>query len=306
MQYWLMKILRTPDESFENLVEYDFKPNYVNVIDEDGNEVRMHYISEGEGQTTILLLHGQPSWSYLYRKMIKGLQGCGARVLAPDLIGFGRSDKPSEPEDYTYKRHVAWVKSFIDKLEFNHILLFCQDWGGLIGLRLAAFHQNLFSAIIASNTGLPTGDQKMPEEWFAFKRLCKEASKLPIGRLIQSGCVSKLTPEIKKAYAAPYPSSDYVAGARKFPQLIPLERDEPEALINQEAFQLLREFDKPFITAFSDSDPITAKGDLFMRRFIKGAKGRSEHTTIVNGGHFVQEDKPKDLVEVIKKVLAVI
>ncbi|MCE9598863.1 MAG: haloalkane dehalogenase [Spirochaetia bacterium] len=298
-----MKILRTPEAAFENLPDYDFVPNYVEVGSNE-DRVRMHYIDVGKGPV-LLLLHGQPSWSYLYRKVIKNLLGDGVRVIAPDLIGFGRSDKPSQVEDYTYERHTRWIENFLTALDLRDILMYCQDWGGMIGLRIAGFKPELFRAIVAGNTGLATGHQKMPQVWYDFKKFCMEAKRLPVGRMIAQGCVREMSSEVKQAYAAPYPDSSYCAGVRAFPSLIPLQPEDAEAIVNQAALEGLRKFDRPFITAFSDSDPITAGGDLLLQRTIVGARNRTDHVTIKQAGHFLQEDAPDQVADSIRLAINV-
>ena len=298
-----MQFISTPLQCFENLHEYPFKENFISVTDKEGNTAKMHFVEEGSGPINILLLHGQPSWSYLYRNVIHALKGVAAKIIAPDLIGFGKSSKATKQENYTYSRHVEWLQNFLEKKELNNIVMFCQDWGGLLGLRIAAFQPERFSAIIAANTFLPTGAGNMPEEWLAFKKLCEKASRLPIRKIIQSGCTTQLTDGIKTAYAAPFPSEDYIQAARIFPRLIPLTKDHPEARINQEAWQSLRNYDKPFITAFSDKDPITHRIDLLLKRMVQGAKNR-KHPTIHGGGHFLQEDRPKEVANVIRNVIS--
>lgn len=298
-----MKLLRTADESFENLPGYDFAPSYVEV-GSGQLRARMHYVEAGNGSRTILLLHGQPSWSYLYRNVIRHLQAAESdlRILAPDLIGFGRSDKPADISDYTYSRHMQWLTDFIETLALKDITMYVQDWGGLLGLRLAGQRPELFSAITAANTGLPTGHQTMPQVWHDFKRFCTEAKRLPIGRMIAQGCVRPMADDVKRAYAAPYPDDSYCAGVRAFPGLIPLSPADPEGQINYAALKRLRKFERPFLTAFSDSDPITRGGDEILQRMIAGAAGQN-HMTVVNAGHFLQEDAPDQVASSILRVL---
>lgn len=294
-----MNTVRTPDENFANLPGYPFEPNYLNVSGPGAPEVRMHYVDEGpKDGPVVLALHGQPSWSYLYRKMIPPLTEAGLRVIAPDLIGFGKSDKPVEQTDYTYQRHYEWVVSLIEQLELKNIWLFCQDWGGLIGLRIAGLLPDKFAGVIAANTGLPVAGVKMPEEWHKFKVFCQKSRSLPIGRLVKNGCAQPMDKEVQAAYDAPFPADEYKAGARVFPLLIPQEGDHPEAQKNLKAWETFRLWSKPFLTAFSDEDPITARGDLFFRRMIPGAKG-IKHPTIKGGGHFLQEDCGEELARVV-------
>ncbi len=289
-----MEILRTPDERFANLPGYPFEPHYVEV---DG--VRIHYVHEGPRTAApVLLLHGEPSWSYLYRKMIPVLLQAGLRVVAPDLVGFGRSDKPARREDYTYQRHVDWMLGFVCTLDLEDITLVCQDWGGLIGLRLVAEHGHRFARVVAANTFLPTGDQPVPPAFLAWQKFSQEVPELPIGQIIQMGCVTTLPPEVIAAYEAPFPDERYKAGARQFPLLVPTRPDDPASEPNRKAWQALQRWKKPFLTAFSDQDPITRGADLLLQSLIPGAAGQP-HTTIQGAGHFLQEDKGEELARVV-------
>ncbi len=248
-----MKILRTPDERFLNLPGYDFEAHYTDVGD-----MRMHYVDEGPVDADpVLLLHGEPSWSYLYRTMIPPLVEGGHRAIAPDLIGFGKSDKPVAQNDYSYEKHVAWIKQFIKKLNLRNITLVCQNWGSLIGLRLAAENEDRFDRIVLANGGLPTGDGKMPPVFRIWRAFARFSPWFPIGRIVQSGTVSELSPEIVAAYDAPFPDSTYKAGTRAFPRLVPTATDDPAAPANRAAWEVFRNWRKPFLTAFSNRDPIT-------------------------------------------------
>lgn len=298
-----VEIYRTPEENFQNLPEFEYKPNYIEVKDSRDIKVRMHYLDEGRGDTTVLLLHGEPSWCYLYRNVIAALPLDTCRVIAPDLIGMGRSDKPVEQKVYSYSAHYEWLLSFIEQLDLNNIILFCQDWGGLLGLRAVGLEPQRFAGVVAANTGLPTGEQKMPDVWHQFHDFIKNVTKIPVGRMIQNGCVNRLSAEVKKAYAAPYPEEKAMGAVRSFPSLIPQQPDHPEGKINRQAFENLQQFDKPFLTAFSDSDPITRRGDLLLRRYIPGAKKRKDHVTIKDAGHFLQEDRPVEVAGAIKRLL---
>lgn len=294
-----MRFLRTDDSCFDNLPDYSFTPNYLMVDDDEGGELRLHYVDEGPKYASpILLMHGEPSWSYLYRKMIPLLVNAGFRVIAPDLIGFGRSDKPTKRSDYTYQRHVDWMHSVLKQLELNDITLFCQDWGGLIGLRLAAEQSGRFSRVVAANTGLPTGEHSPSEAFKQWQTFSQEVAIFPAGAIINGGVTSDLTPEIIAAYNAPYPEEKYKEGARQFPVLVPTSTDDPSSKNNITAWQVLCQWQKPFLTAFSDKDPITGGGDKIMQKLIPGTKGQ-RHTTIINGGHFLQEDDSEMLAEVI-------
>ena len=299
-----MDILRTPDERFENLPDFSFEPHYINVPSDDGGELCVHYVDEGPAQAApILLMHGEPSWSFLYRKMIPILVREGHRCVAPDLIGFGRSDKPASVEDYSYQRHVDWMRAFVEQLDLRQITLFGQDWGGLLGLRLAAEDSDRYANIVAANTGLPTGDQQMNKAFLRWREFSQTVSKFPVGRVINGGCVTELAPEVVAAYEAPFPDESYKVGARIFPALVPITPDDPVAIANRQAWESLRHWEKPFLTAFSDGDPITARADLLFRRVIPGAKGQP-HTTIEGAGHFLQEDKGKALAQVIVDFVA--
>jgi haloalkane dehalogenase len=294
-----MKFLRTPDERFENLPGYPFAPHYVSVPDEEGGTLRMHYVDEGPRDApVVLLLHGEPTWSYLYRKMIPGIVLAGFRAVAPDLVGFGKSDKPTEREDYTYARHVTWMWSCLERLGLRDVTLVCQDWGSLIGLRLAAEHPDAFARIVVANGGLPTGDQKLSKAFTAWLEFSQNTPVFPIGGLVGGGCVTPLPPEVVAAYDAPFPDDAYKAGARQFPKLVPISPEDPAAASNRRAWEVLEKWEKPFLTAFSDKDPITHGGERLLQRLIPGAKGQP-HTTIENGGHFLQEDQGEDLARVV-------
>ena len=290
----LMKVLRTPDERFVDLPDYPFAPNYLEV---DG--LRIHYVDEGpKDAPPVLLLHGEPSWSYLYRHMIPLFAEAGYRVLAPDLVGFGKSDKPARRSAYSYERHVRWVARWLLALSLKDITLVCQDWGGLIGLRLVAGYPDVFARVVAANTVLPTGEGRMP---FSFK-VWQAASQLspwfPISRIVDVGCTKSLSPEVRAAYDAPFPSGNYKAGARVFPKLVPTRFNDPEALANRQAWKVLSRWHKPFLTAFSDGDPVMRGFDKGFQKRIPGAQGQS-HTTIHGAGHFLQEDKGEELARVV-------
>jgi len=296
-----MDILRTPDERFANLPGYPFRPNYLEIPAGDGSSstLRVHYVDEGPvAAPVVLLLHGEPSWSYLYRKMIPPLVAAGFRAVAPDMVGFGRSDKPAQTTDYTYQRMVAWMAATIDALDLEDITLFCQDWGGLIGLRILAQQDQRFSRLIAANTGLPTGGE-LPEAFFQWQSFSQKVSKLPIGRIINGSTVSSLSREVLAAYEAPFPDETYKAGARVMPALVPTDPDDPEAGINRDLWRRkLVKWPKPVLTTFSDSDPITGGGQQIFQRLMPGAKGQP-HVTIEAAGHFLQEDKGEEIARVI-------
>ena len=294
-----MDLLRTPDDCFRDLPGYAFEPRYV-----DAGGVRMHYLDEGPASAApVLLLHGEPSWSFLYRKMIPVLVAAGHRVVAPDLVGFGRSDKPARREDYTYLRHVEWVTAAVKALDLRDVTLFCQDWGGLIGLRLVAEQAARFARVVASNTGLPTGDQKVSEAFLAWQAFSQSVEALPVGKIIQTGCARPVAPEVIAAYDAPFPDESYKAGARKFPLLVPTRPDDPAADANRAAWRALERFDRPLLTAFSDSDPVTRGAEKPLQARVPGAAGQP-HVTIAKAGHFVQEDAGEELAELVVGFIA--
>jgi len=292
-----MELLQTPEDRFAALDVPD--PGYAEVRSPDGAEVRMAYVDAGpQDGPVMLLLHGEPTWSYLYRSMITPLAAAGCRVIAPDLIGFGRSDKPVAVAEHTYARHVGWVSSLCEVLGLHDITLFCQDWGGLIGLRLVGEQPELFTRVVASNTGLPTGDHAMPDIWWAFRNAVVGAEQLDIGRLVASGCVRGLTDADRAAYDAPFPDESYKAGPRALPVILPTRPDDPATEANRAAWQRLSTFDKPFLVAFADSDPITGAMGPVLQRAVPGAAGL-EHPVIERAGHFVQEDAGPELAQLI-------
>jgi haloalkane dehalogenase len=295
-----METLRTPDDRFAGLPGYPFAPHYVDIPDGDGGTLRVHHVDEGDaGAPAVLLLHGEPSWSYLYRHMIPVLVAAGLRAVAPDLVGFGRSDKPARRTDYTYARHVDWLTAHVvDGLDLRGITLVCQDWGGLVGLRLVAAHPERFARVVAANTFLPTGDNPPGEAFLAWQRFSQEVPVMPIGRIVDGGCTTDLAEEVVAAYDAPFPDESYKEGARQFPTLVPTSPDDPEAQPNREAWEVLRRLDTPFLCAFSDGDPITAGAERVLQKLIPGAQGQP-HTTIEGGGHFLQEDRGPQLAEVV-------
>ena len=295
-----MKTLRTPDERFDSLPDFPFAPHYEQVGDGEGGTLRVHFLREGDPDApVVLLMHGEPSWSYLYRKMIPVLLAGGLQIVAPDLVGFGRSDKPAERGDYTYARHVEWMRELLfERLRLTDVTLVGQDWGGLIGLRLVGEHPSRFARVVAANTSLPTGDTSPGEAFFNWQRFSQEVEVFPTGFIVNSGCVSDLSPEVVAAYDAPFPDESYKAGARAFPLLVPSRPDDPAHDANVAAWEGLAAFDRPFLTAFGDSDPITGGAHKNLQERIAGAKGQ-RHTTIVGGGHFLQEDCGEDLARVV-------
>lgn len=285
-------VYRTPDDRFAGLPDFPFAPHYREL----GEGLRVHYLDEGPRHgPPVLMMHGEPSWCFLYRKMISGVVGAGFRVLAPDLVGFGRSDKPTGKSDFSYARHVAWMREWLESLDLDRIVLACQDWGSLVGLRLVAAMPERFAAVVLSNGGLPEG-QDPPPAFAAWKRFSRYSPVFPIGRILQRATTRKLTDGEVAAYDAPFPTRASKAGARIFPSLVPLGPN--EAIPDQKAaWKVLEKFDKPFTCAFSDADPITRGGDEPFRRRVPGAR-HDLHRTL-KGGHFIQEDDPDGFVAAI-------
>ncbi len=294
-----MKVLRTPEARFENLPGYDFAGHYAEV---DG--LRMHYVDEGppDGQV-VLLLHGEPSWSYLYRKMIPPLAAGGLRVIAPDLIGFGKSDKPSRKRDYSYGRHVAWMTQFVDLLDLEGITLFCQDWGSLIGLRVAAENESRFARIVLGNGGLPTGDEELPRAFYVWRSFARFSPWFPIGKIVQKATVTDLPDVVVAAYDAPFPSAAFKAGTRAFPMLVPTAPDDPASEANRAAWKVFQNWHKPFLTTFSNRDPVTRGGEIVWQQSVPGARDQA-HVKIRNAGHCLQEDAGPELAGIILRFVA--
>jgi haloalkane dehalogenase len=289
-----MEILRTPDERFSNLPNFDFAPQYVEIAG-----LRIHYVDEGPRVAApVLMLHGEPSWSYLYRKMIPIITTAGHRAVAPDLAGFGRSDKPARREDYTYQFHVDVMTGLIKSLDLREITLVGQDWGGLIGLRIAAEHPDRFARIVVANTGLPTGDQPMTEGFLRWREYSQTVENFHVGGIIKGGCVNDPPPEVIAAYNAPFPDDGYKAGARQFPLLVPIGPDDPASEANRRAWEVLRRWEKPLLTAFSDGDPVTRGGERVFQKLVPGAQDQP-HVMIAGAGHFLQEDKGAELAQII-------
>lgn len=293
-----MKVLRTPDDRFTDLPGFGYAPRYA-----QANGLRIHYLDEGpQDAPPILLLHGEPSWCYLYRHMIAAFKAEGLRAVAPDLPGFGRSDKPAAREDYSYQRLVDWMADWLQAVNLNRITLVCQDWGSLIGLRLAAEHPERFDRVVLANGGLPEGG-KLPPAFKLWQGFVRYSPWLPVSKIVQLGTTSKLAPEILAAYEAPFPSSDYKQGVRALPLLVPTGPDDSAITANRKAWSVLREWNKPFLTAFSDKDPITRGGERKFQNQIPGAKNQ-QHVTIRGGGHFLQEDKGPELAGVVAEFIA--
>jgi haloalkane dehalogenase len=283
-----MEILRTPEEQFSTVPDFPYAPVYTDV-----GSLRMAHVESGEG-APVLMLHGEPTWSFLYRKMIPVFAAAGFRALAPDLIGFGRSDKPAAVGDYSYAAHVSWTRTWIEALDLREITLVCQDWGSLIGLRLAAEHPDRFSRIVVANGFLPVADRPAPLAFRLWRVFARYAPVFPTGRIVQAGTVSHLEPAVLTAYDAPFPSERHKAGARAFPRLVPTQINDPAVPANRAAWQALGQWQKPFLTAFGKKDPILGWADRILRRHVPGAQGQP-HRDLANAGHFVQEDAGPEL-----------
>ncbi|WP_354701955.1 Haloalkane dehalogenase [Paraconexibacter sp. AEG42_29] len=293
-----MEILRTPDHRFTDLPDFPWAPSYASVAAE-GVGVRMAYVEAGPREgPVVLLLHGEPSWSFLYRFMIGPLASNGFRVIAPDLIGFGRSDKPAEREAYTYARHVGWVTSLLDALELEQITLFGQDWGGLLGLRMIGEQPERFAAVVASNTTLPTGEHSLGPAFEAWRKYSQETERFSAGRIVNGGSGRDLSPAEMAAYEAPFPDDRYEAGARAFPMLVPDTLNAPGAAENRAAWRGLAAFARPFVTAFGDGDKIMRGKDLELQSAVAGAAGQTHHT-LPGAGHFCQEDAGPELARIV-------
>jgi len=299
-----MEILRTSDECFAHLPDFPFEPNYLEVPDGEGGSLRIHYLDEGaKDAEPVLMMHGEPSWSFLYRKMIPIFLQAGYRAVAPDLVGFGRSDKPAKRTDYTYNRHVAWMHAWLQKVNLSHITLVCQDWGGLIGLRLLAANPDRFARAVAANTGLPTGEFPISDAFLAWRKFSVEVPEFDVGAIINMGTLSDLSMKVLAAYNAPFPEESYKEGARIFPSLVPISPDDPATPANRKAWDVLSKFEKPFLTAFSDGDPITRGGDKIFWDRVPGTKNQP-HTIIRGGGHFLQEDRGEEFARVTVDFMA--
>ena len=295
-----METFRTPDDRFADLTDLPWEPRYAEVPDGDGGTLRMAYVEAGPADGPVaLLLHGEPTWSYLYRHVMRVLAEAGIRAVAVDLVGFGRSDKPLRPEDHSFARHVEWVRALVlDHLGLRDVTLVGQDWGGLIGLRLVAEHPDRFARVVAANTGLPTGDFDMPEVWWMFRNAVEKAEVLDVGRLVAAGCLRGLDDATRAAYDAPFPDEASKVGPRVMPTLVPTRPDDPASAANRAAWEVLIRWDKPFLTAFSDGDPITGAMAPILRKLVPGAADR-EHPVVAGAGHFLQEDAGDELGRVV-------
>lgn len=296
-----MELLRTPDDCFADLPGYPFAPHWVEVPTGDGDQtLRLHVVDEGPRDAeTVLLLHGEPTWSYLYRHMIPVLVDAGLRCVAPDLVGFGKSDKPAERADVTYARMVEWLRAALfDELDLAGLTLVGQDWGALTGLRLVGEHPDRFARVVLSNGGLPTGDQRVGDAFRAWLDFSQNAEQFPIGGIVNGGCTTDLAPEVVAAYDAPFPDDTYKEAARQMPSLVPIDPDSAASAANRAAWEELQRWEKPFLLAFTDSDPMTAGADRPFRKLVPGAADQP-HVTIEGAGHFVQEDAGPELARIV-------
>jgi haloalkane dehalogenase len=291
-----MTALRTPDDRFADLPDFPYEPHYV----ETSDGLRVHYVDEGPSNAApVLLLHGEPSWSFLYRHVIAGLVARGHRCIAPDLIGFGRSDKPTDASAFSYQSLVDWTSDAVfGQLDLRDITLFGQDWGGLIGLRMVAAQPDRFARVVVSNTGMPTGEAKPTEAFLAWQSYATTTKDFPVGRIVSGGCATPMDPAVIAAYDAPFPDDSYKVGPRTLPSLVPTSPSDPAHDANVAAWEVLHRFDRPFLCAFSDADPVTKGGERAFLGRVPGAEGQP-HTTIEGGGHFLQEDKGPELATVI-------
>lgn len=297
-----MKILRTPDDRFADVPDFPYAPHYAFIRDEDGAELRVHYVDEGPRDAEpILLMHGNPTWSFLYRKMIPGLLNTGRRVIAVDLIGCGRSDKPAAKSDYTLARHYDWMSKWLLTMDLRNITLFCQDWGGTIGLYLVSLHPERFARVVAANTGLPLGEGESDfmKMWVGMMR---EATEFP-WQMLEAGMTSKLSDAERAAYRAPFPTTEHEAGIIQFPLLIAVQPDNPGAPLNREAWARLAAFDKPFLTLFGELDPVARGWEKRAQQYFKGAQGQ-DHRIVPGAGHFIQEDAADAIVEHVARFLS--
>ena len=295
-----MKVLRTPEAAFEGVTDYPFLPHYLDVTDAlSGANLRVHYIDEGPRDApVVLMMHGEPSWSYLYRKMVAPVVAAGFRVVAPDLIGFGKSDKPAAQSDYSYARHVAWMRSWVEQLDLQNVTLACQDWGSLVGLRLVSEMPDRFAGVALSNGGLPEGGDA-PRAFAIWRAFSKWSPVFPIGKIVSAGTKRGLSLDEIAAYDAPFPNSSFKAGARIFPSFVPFENN--VAVPDQKrAWQVFDTWEKPFLCCFSDQDRITRGGESRFIGRVPGTSGQNHRS--LHGGHFIQEDDPEGFVACILEV----
>ena len=290
----LTDFLRTPDDCFKDLPDFAYTPHYTQV-----GGLRVAHIDEGPRDApVVLLMHGEPTWSFLYRKMIPVLLAAGFRVVAPDLVGFGRSDKPARPSDYSYANHVRWMNAWLAANDLRRITLFCQDWGSLIGLRMVVDAPQRFDRIVLANGGLPTGTSPIPFAFKVWRAFARFSPWFPIGRIVKAGCAQGLTPQELAAYDAPFPTRRHRIAARLFPGFVPTRPDDPERENNERAWEFFKRWDKPFLTLFSNRDPVTRGGHRIWQQLVPGAQGQP-HAVRRGAGHFLQEDKGAEVAQAI-------
>ena len=298
-----MELLRTPDSRFAALPDFPWAPHYLEPPFGDAR-VRTAVVEAGpKDGGVVLMLHGEPSWSFLYRKVMAVVSAAGLRCVVPDLVGFGRTDKPSHIADYSYQRHMDWLHGLVDELALRDVTLLCQDWGGLLGLRLVGERPDLFRGVVAANTFLPTGDIRPSDAFFRWREFATTTPSFDIGKVVEKGCARPMSAEVRAAYEAPFPDETFKAGARAFPALVPATSDDPASETNRWAWASLQQFERPFVTAFGDSDPITRGADMLLQAMIPGAKGQP-HRTLERAGHFLQEDAGAELGDVVVEIAA--
>lgn len=287
----LRGVVRTPEDRFTTLQDFPWTPQYDTLIGNNGAALRVACIDEGPRDAPIvLLIHGEPSWGFLYRHMIPPLLARGLRVVVPDLVGMGRSDKPTHPSDYSFAHHVLWMRAWLMQRDLRRITLFGQDWGSLIGLRMATSHPDRFDRLVVANGGLPVGREPVPTAFRIWRAFSRWSPWFPISQIVNLGCVRALNSQERAAYDAPFPGRAYMAGARRFPSLVPIRPGDPEAMANEAAWAVLRQWQKPLLTSFSTRDPITKGLALRFQQQVPGARGQA-HLVVRRASHFLQEDQ---------------
>jgi len=298
-----MAVLRTPDNRFAGLPDFPFAQHYATPTDPVLGPLRMHYLDEGDREGRVVaLVHGEPTWSFMFRRTVAPLVSAGYRVIVPDLIGFGRSDKPSRPEDYTYASHVRWLGAFFGELAVKDVVLLGHDWGGLIGLRLATEVEGLVGAYVAANHGYPTGDMPANEALRSWQQYAASVPELDVGAIVARSCATPLPPQVVAAYDAPYPDESYKAGARRFPALIPVVPADPACGAVRASRAALGQSSLPFATIYGAQDPIAGAADAMFQQLVPGANG-APHIRLAGAGHNMPEDAGETLGEMIAEFL---
>lgn len=288
------RILRTPEARFAHLPDFPYQPHYTEV-----GGLRIAHIDEGPRDApTVLLMHGEPTWSFLYRKMIPVLLQAGMRVVAPDLVGFGRSDKPAHRRDHSYGNQLAWMNAWLQALDLRGVTLFCQDWGSLIGLRMVAHAPTRFARIVLANGGLPTGTTHTPRAFRIWRAFARFSPWFPTGRIVAYGCAHGLTAAEIAAYDAPFPQRRYRIAARLMPGFVPTTPQDPQSQNNLRAWEYFAQCQLPFLTLFSNRDPVTRGGHKVWQKRVPGAQGQA-HAIVRDAGHFLQEDKGGEVAQAI-------